>query len=110
MWLPYSLHPKVISQEQSPSSAEGQCPEVGEVHQDADPGVDFRPHFFDPVSSQFLLCDSGSQVSAFPPDPGDVRVPGMFLKAANGSKMSCYGYKNISIKIGSQNYEFKIIK
>ena len=35
-------------------------------------GVDLRPHLADP--SGLLLVDSGSQVSAWPPDPGDVPV------------------------------------
>ena len=59
---------------------------------------------------RFLLCDSGSMVSAFPPDPGDLPVKNQFLKAANGSRMACYGYKDISVKIGRKPYKFKIIK
>ena len=37
-------------------------------------------------------------------------MPNLFLKAANGSKMSCFGYKDISVRIGNKNYDFKIIK
>ena len=55
--------------------------------------MDIRPHIFDPVLKQFLLCDSGSMVSAFPPDLGDLPVRNQFLKAVNGSRMACYGYK-----------------
>ena len=33
-------------------------------------GVDFRPHIFD-ANLGNCLVDSGSQVTAFPPDPGD---------------------------------------
>ena len=32
---------------------------------------DMRPHLFDNNSKQFILLDSGAQVSAYPPDPGD---------------------------------------
>ena len=60
-------------------------------------GVDLRPHLFDPSSNLHLLVDSGSQVSAWPPDPGDVPVPGMNLKAVNGSSIKCYGHKNIQV-------------
>ena len=49
-------------------------------------------------------------VSAFSPDPGDLPVKNQFLKAANGSRMACYGYKDILIKIGRKPYPFKIIK
>ena len=102
MWLPMSLHPNFIDQSR---------PEVGEIQQDpADPKVDIRPHIFDPVKKEFVLCDSGSQVSAFPPDPGDSPDPNLVLKAANGSKMTCYGFKETSIKIGHKSYPFKIIK
>ena len=89
MWLPVSLHPSFLDQSR---------PEVGEIQQDQDPKVDIRPHIFDPVRKQFILCDSGSQVSAFPPDPGDSLDPNLVLKAANGSKMTCYGFKETSIK------------
>ena len=53
---------------------------------------------------------SWSMVSIFPPDPGDIPVKNQFLKAANGSRMACYGYKDILIKIGRKPYPFKIIK
>ena len=51
-------------------------------------GVDMRPHLQDPVLGQ-LLVDSGSQVTAFPPEPGDKEVEGQLLKAVNGSKIKC---------------------
>ena len=98
-----------------------QVPEAGEVpeelpafqavnHERGEMGVDFRPHIYDPVMKKFILCDSGSQVGAFPPDPGDKPVPNLFLKAANGTKIVCYGYKDIEIKINRKKYPFKIIK
>ena len=49
--------------------------------------VDFRPHLLDAASGQFLLVDSGSQCTAWPPDPGDKEDPSMFLKAVNNTKM-----------------------
>ena len=86
-WLPYSLHPDLIGQA-GQSQFEGS--EVNEIHQESS-DVDIRPHFFDPVRKEFILCDSGSQISAFPPEPGDSQLPNVFLKAANGSKIACYG-------------------
>ena len=100
-WVPISLHPDLVSPEPDP-------PEVAACGQ-SDP-VDIRPHIFDPVMQKFILCDSGSQVGAFPPDPGDKPVPNLFLKAANGTKIVCYGHKDVNIKIGNKSYPFRIIK
>ena len=73
-------------------------------------GVDMRPHVYDEALGKFLLIDSGSECTAFPPDPGDQPVPGKFLKAVNGSKIKCYGLKDISIKIGRKEYNCQAIK
>ena len=100
-WLPWSLHPNQLAE--AP-------PQVNEVQAEADKNVDIRPHLFDPVLGQTLLCDSGSQVSAFPPEPGDQPLPHVFLKAANGSRMACFGKKTVSIKIGRKPYQFEFIK
>ena len=100
MWLPWSLHPSQLASR----------PPDPQVQAVEDPGVDIRPHIFEPVLKKFVLCDSGSQVSAFPPDPGDVPDRNHFLKAANGSKMACFGYKDVDIKIGRKSYPFKINK
>ena len=37
--------------------------------------VDFRPHLFDKQMDQFILIDSGSQCSTWPPDPGVSLIP-----------------------------------
>ena len=93
-WLPMSLHPDMLGHASPDPEA---APEVGEVRSDGQAPVDIRPHIFDPVLKQFLLCDSGSQVSAFPPDPGDQPLKNAFLKAANGSRMDCYGHKEVRV-------------
>ena len=103
-WIPWSLHPSQVSPDENTGES------VDEVRDSEEKHMDIRPHIFDPVLKQFILCDSGSMVSAFPPDPGDLPVKNQFLKAANGSRMACYGYKDISIKIGRKPYKFKIIK
>ena len=71
-------------------------------------GVDFRPHLHQEGVN--FLCDSGSQVSAQPPDPGDKPLPNRFLKAANGTKIKCYGTKEIVIKLGRKQINYTIIK
>ena len=59
---------------------------------------DLRPHYWDPVLKMDLLCDSGSQVTAFPPDPGDREDKNVILRAVNGTKIKTYGYKEVSSK------------
>ena len=61
-------------------------------------GVDIRPHLHDSLSNQDLLCDSGSQITAWPPDPGDKPLPTTFLKAVNGSKLNCALYTEASVR------------
>ena len=39
--------------------------------QSASEELDIRPYVFDSNSGQHLLWDSGSQVTAWPPEPGD---------------------------------------
>ena len=64
--------------------------------QDSQEDLDMRPYLFDGNSKQHILLDSGSQVCAWPPDPGDLAEPGKRLKAVNGSKLNCYGYKEVT--------------
>ena len=53
--------------------------------------MDMRPYIFDSNSKEHILWDSGSQVCAWPPDPGDTVQESMSLKAVNGSRLKCYG-------------------
>ena len=69
-----------------------------------------RPHLFDKALNQFLLLDSGAQISACPPEPGDKVDPSMTLKAANGSKMRCYGTKKLTVRINRKEYSIQAIK
>ena len=79
-------------------------------HPEGARGVDFRPHIFDSNLKSLILCDSGSQICAWPPDPGDQPVPGLNLKAVNGSVLKCYGNKQISIQIGRKQYHYQAVK
>ena len=71
-------------------------------------GVDMLPHLFDSNSQDFLLVDSGSQICTFPPDPGDVPDPHMFLRAVNGTRIQCYGTKEVVIKINIHCNHYQI--
>ena len=66
--------------------------------QTEDADLDMRPYIFDGNSKQHCLWDSGSQVCAWPPDPGDKVDQSMTLKAVNGSKLVCYGVKEVKIR------------
>ena len=72
-------------------------------------GVDMRPHYRDPDLQQEFLVDSGSQVTAVAPEPGDKESESVFLRAVNGSKIKTFGHKNITIRIGRKQYHFKAI-
>ena len=73
-------------------------------------GVDLRPHIFDNTLKKWLLCDSGSMITAFPPERGDVEDKNIHLKAVNGSKIKCFGYKDIVVQIHRKPYKFRAIK
>ena len=72
-------------------------------------GVDMRPHFVRKEGTE-ILVDSGSQICAWPPDPGDQIDPNIRLKAVNGNHIQCFGSKDIMVKIGRKAYKFKAIK
>ena len=75
-----------------------------------DPESDLRPHYFDPIMKRDLLIDSGSQVTAFPPEPGDIEDSNVILKAVNGTKIKTFGFKDITVKINRKPYKFRAIK
>ena len=70
--------------------------EIIDTHQvaaaslDLDPEYDIRPRFFDSQSRQWVLLDTGSQVSACKPDPGMVPDPRLRVEAVDGSELPCY--------------------
>ena len=72
--------------------------------------VDVRPYLFDKKSGSHLLLDTGAQVTAYPPEPGDVPDPRMTLRAVNGSQLKCYGYKDVVIQINRKTYDIRAIK
>ena len=46
--------------------------------------VDIRPRFFDNLSKEWVLVDTGAQVSCCPPCPGDCINPSLTLEAVDG--------------------------
>ena len=77
---------------------------------DVDSNNDLRPHYFDPIMKMDLMIDSGSQVTAFPPEPGDVEDSNVMLKAVNGTNIKTFGFKDITVKINRKPYSFRAIK
>ena len=73
-------------------------------------GVDYRPHLFDSQLNKFILIDSGSQCSAFPPEPGDVELKNVHLKAVNGTKIKCYGKSQIAVKMNRKVIHYEVYK
>ena len=73
-------------------------------------GVDMRPHLRDQETNSLMLLDSGAQCSTFPPEPGDKVDPSMTLRAVNGSKLNCYGYKDVEVRIHRKKFKIKVIK
>ena len=57
----------------------------------SNPEVDIRPRFYDNLSKQYILVDTGAQVSCCPPSPSDKIDPTVILETVDGSKMPCYG-------------------
>ena len=84
-----SSEPEVAAQAGAPD----ELPAFQAVDWNGQFGVDLRPHVWDSALKEWLLLDSGSQCTAFPPDPGDQPIPGRFLRAVNGSRIKCYGQK-----------------
>ena len=78
--------------------------------QSGEEGLDMRPYLFDKNSKEHILMDSGSQVCAWPPEPGDRVDPEMKLKAVNGSQLKCYGYKDVKVRINRKEYGIRAIK
>ena len=78
--------------------------------QASEESLDMRPYLFDNNSKSHILLDSGSQVCAWPPEPGDKVDPSIKLKAVNGSKLNCYGYKEVKVRINRKEYGVTAIK
>ena len=72
-------------------------------------GVDCRPKVYDSVSKSWKLCDTGSMVTAVKKGPHDKLDETRYLQAVNGSKIQCYGKKEIEVRLGRKTYTIEAI-
>ena len=73
--------PEIASVSSSKESPEFFCASEAIRLQSGEEGLDMRPYLFDANSKAHILLDSGSQVCAWPPEPGDKVDPAIKLKA-----------------------------
>ena len=102
--------PEIASVSSSKESPEFFCASEAIRLQSGEEGLDMRPYLFDANSKAHILLDSGSQVCAWPPEPGDKVDPAIKLKAVNGSRLKCYGYKEVKVRINRKEYGVTAIK
>ena len=72
---------------------------------------DIRPQVQDQIKKEFLLLDSGAQLSVWPKSrvPGAVLDPYVSIRAVNKSKILTYGKKEISVRFGRKQYNHTVI-
>ena len=66
--------------------------------------LDCRPRLFDGASKTWKLCDTGSMVSVVKRSQSDKIDPSKVLQAVNGSKIKCYGQKEVEIRLNRKTY------
>ena len=71
--------------------------------------VDIRPRIVDKSTGEARLIDSGAQISATRPRPGDAVDNSVNLVAVNGSSIQTYGEHEISFKINRKTYSVNAI-
>ena len=72
-------------------------------------GLDCRPKFFDGITTTWKLCDTGSMITVVRKSQDDKIDKNKKLQAVNGSSITCYGQKDIEIKIGRKSYKIKAV-
>ena len=70
--------------------------------------VDIRPRFWDKLSDQWVLVDTGAQVSVCAPGANDKIDPRVTLETVDGSKMPSYGSKDATFRLGRKEYHQKL--
>ena len=68
-----------------------------------------KRRFYDNLTKQWILVDTGAQVSCVAPTDDDKVNPHIILETVDGSKMPCYGTKVISLRIGRKTYTIEAI-
>ena len=71
--------------------------------------VDIRPRFWDKLADQWVLVDTGAQVSVCAPGANDKIDPRVTLETVDGSKMPSYGSKDATFRLGRKEYHQKLI-
>ena len=71
--------------------------------------VDIRPRFWDKPSQQWVLVDTGAQVSVCAPGPNDKIDPRVSLETVDGSKMPSYGSKQATFRLGRKEYHQRLV-
>ena len=66
---------------------------------------------YDKLSGRNFLIDTGAEISVIPASANDIRYGqrGQSLAAANGTAIKSYGQRNLSLKFGSHQYEWKFM-
>ena len=70
----------------------------------SDEEFDIRPRDWDHISQQWMLVDTGSQVSVIAPSATDTVNPRLRLETVDGSHLPCYGKKAINVRLGRKQY------
>ena len=73
--------------------------ELASTHYDGLNNADCRPRLTDSNGNTYLL-DSGSMTCVVPADATDVADTSVRLETVDGSPFTCYGKKELEIKIG----------
>ena len=72
---------------------------------------DIRPQVQDQISKEWLLVDSGAQVSVWPRNrvPDAIIDPYVSIRAVNKTKILTYGKKEISVRFGRKQYNHTVL-
>ena len=72
---------------------------------------DIRPKAQDKISKEWLLIDSGAQISIWPKSkfPSAEYDPNMSIQAVNKSKIVTYGKRDITVRFGRKHYHHTVI-
>ena len=74
-----------------------------------DDNVDIRPRVYDNATQEWVLVDTGSQVSVIKPGPNDKVNPLLRLEAVNGTEIPCYGKKAHNVRLGRKTYHIDAV-
>ena len=72
---------------------------------------DQRPHLWDPLAKYAQLVDTGAVICVWPKAdyPDAVCNPHMLLEAVNGSRLSTFGTRTRTVKIGRKAYKQEFV-